>query len=44
MLYRVSKAHDDTLVSIAKTGLVFFDYEAKKVTSMPGSFKALFKR
>lgn len=41
MVYRVSKDDGKTIVAIAKTGLVFFDYSAKKVAAMPSDFKRL---
>jgi len=41
MVYRVSKDAGKTVVATAKTGLVFFDYNAKKVASMPDEFKQL---
>ncbi|ORU90571.1 MAG: thioesterase [Cycloclasticus sp. symbiont of Poecilosclerida sp. M] len=42
MFYRVTKGDGETSVATAKTGLVFFDYQAKKVASMPDEFKAFF--
>lgn len=42
MAYQVSKDSRKTIVATAKTGLVFFDYKAKKVASMPNEFKTLF--
>ena len=41
MVYRVSKENGKTLVATAKTGLVFFDYQRKKVASIPDEFKQL---
>lgn len=36
--YRVVRAADDTVVAIAKTGIVFFDYELGKVVSAVEAF------
>lgn len=44
MVYRASKAADNTLVATAKTGLVFFDYNNKKVSSIPNEFKQLLEK
>ncbi|ORU94515.1 MAG: thioesterase [Cycloclasticus sp. symbiont of Bathymodiolus heckerae] len=41
MVYRVSKDNGKTIVATAKTGLVFFDYNHKKVASIPNEFKKL---
>lgn len=41
MLYRVSKATDDKdkpkIITLAKTGVVFYDYEQRKAISVPQS-------
>jgi len=38
MLYRITCEETKTVVAIAKTGLVFFDYTAKKPVAVPKSF------
>ena len=38
MLYRMTCKESKTIVAVAKTGLVFFDYETKKPVSVPQSF------
>ncbi len=38
MFYRIRCKVSGTVVAIAKTGLVFFDYSAKKPVSVPQSF------
>ncbi len=38
MFYRILCKESETVVAIAKTGLVFFDYSAKKPVSVPQSF------
>ena len=38
MYYRMSSKETGKVVAIAKTGLVFFDYEAKKPVAVPQSF------
>jgi acyl-CoA thioesterase FadM len=43
MMYRVSKDNGKTVVATVKTGLVFFDYQKKKVAPMPIEFKQLFE-
>lgn len=44
MLYRISKDGEKTIVATAKTGLVFIDYDKKKVSAMPDEFKQLFNK
>ncbi len=41
--YRMSCKETGTVVAIAKTGLVFFDYEAKKPVAVPQSFLDIVK-
>ena len=41
MLYRMTCKESDTVVAIAKTGLVFFNYETKKPVSIPQAFLKL---
>lgn len=42
VFYRVTRKGDDVVVAEAKTGMVCFDYEQKRVARMPESFKAAF--
>jgi acyl-CoA thioester hydrolase len=42
LIYKISK-DSDNLVVIAKTGMVFFDYNVRRVTSVPEKFKNLFQ-
>ncbi len=42
VFYRVTRASDAVLVAEAKTGMVCFDYEQKRVARMPEAFKAAF--
>jgi len=39
-VYRLSKVEDDQLVALAKTGMVCFNYDQRKVVSIPEAFKA----
>ncbi len=43
MYYRMSSKKTGTVVAIAKTGLVFFDYKAKKPVAVPQSFLDIVK-
>jgi len=43
MYYRMSCKETGAVVAIAKTGLVFFDYEAKKPVAVPQSFLDIVK-
>ena len=40
--FRISRPHDATLVALAKSGFVFFDYRRGRVVPMPASFSAKF--
>ncbi|RYY90292.1 MAG: thioesterase [Chitinophagaceae bacterium] len=40
LFYRVTKDEGKTLIALAKTGMVCFDYEQRKVTAVPGPAKA----
>ncbi len=42
-VYRISNKKNQKEVAIAKTGIVFFDYEKKKVVSVPEKFLAAMK-
>ncbi|MBN2430156.1 MAG: thioesterase family protein [Acidobacteria bacterium] len=41
VLYRVSRPADGLEIARAKTGIVFYDYERRKVVRMPPAFHAL---
>ena len=38
IVYRVVREADDTVIAVAKTGVVFFDYENKRITTAPARF------
>jgi len=40
LIYRASDSASDTIVALAKTGIVFFDYDKSRVKSMPACFRA----
>ncbi|GAA4326836.1 thioesterase family protein [Flaviaesturariibacter amylovorans] len=40
LYYRVTKDGGKTVVALAKTGMICFDYDARKVTSVPDAAKA----
>jgi acyl-CoA thioesterase FadM len=42
--FRISRPADQTLVAMAKSGFVFFNYQQSKVVPMPEEFKAKFSR
>ncbi|WP_295993557.1 thioesterase family protein [Rugamonas sp.] len=42
--FRITRPSDASLVAMAKSGFVFFDYDAGKVTTMPAAFRAKFER
>ncbi len=41
LIYRVTRASDGGLVALAKTGIVFFDYQARSAVNMPEAFKKM---
>lgn len=41
-IYRVSNSEDERLVTEAKTGIVFFDYDERKIAKTPKVFLAHF--
>ncbi len=41
LIYRVTDAKSGDLVGLAKTGIVFYDYERKMVVATPPSFAKL---
>jgi acyl-CoA thioesterase FadM len=43
LLYRLSRREGGEEVARAKTGIVFYDYDKKKVAPVPVKFKAIFK-
>ncbi|HEX5844108.1 MAG TPA: thioesterase family protein, partial [Pseudomonas sp.] len=42
--FRISRPADGTLVAMAKSGFVFFDYQQSKVVAMPATFSAKFAK
>lgn len=44
IFYRVTNAENQKLVLEAKTGIIFFDYEKNKVTTIPEGFMSHFTR
>lgn len=42
IIFRITRPADDTLIALAKSGFVFFDYLAGKVTQMPDDFRDKF--
>jgi len=42
IVFRITRPRDCTLIAMAKSGFVFFDYATKKVLPMPESFAARF--
>jgi len=40
--FRISRPADGTLVAMAKSGFVFFNYPTSKVTLMPETFRSKF--
>ena len=42
IIFRITRPADDTLVAMAKSGFVFFDYQAGKVIPLPEPFRATF--
>jgi len=46
LLYNVLAKRDEQLIPIAraKTGMVFFDYEKRKVTPMPETFRSILEK
>ena len=44
IFYRVTNAKNQKLVLEAKTGIIFFDYEKNKVTTIPAGFMSHFTR
>jgi acyl-CoA thioesterase FadM len=44
LIYRITRPRDETLIAMAKTGFVFYDYKAGRVCPMPDDFRARFER
>lgn len=44
IIFRITRPADDTLIAMAKSGFVFFDYVAKKVVPMPQAFAGRFPK
>ena len=44
IIFRITRPADGTLVAMAKSGFVFFDYRSKKVVAMPERFSATFPK
>lgn len=44
IVFRITRPADGTLIALAKSGFVFFNYETKKVQAMPEEFRALFPK
>jgi acyl-CoA thioester hydrolase len=44
LVYRVTDRDSGGVVALAKTGIVFYDYQEKKVAGIPASFRRLLER
>ena len=44
IIFRVTRPADRTLIAMAKSGFVFFNYLASQVVAMPDDFRAKFSR
>jgi acyl-CoA thioesterase FadM len=44
IIFRISRPADGRLVAMAKSGLVFFNYQRQQVVAMPAEFSAKFPR
>jgi len=42
IIFRITRPDDGTLIAMAKSGFVFFDYEKKKILPMPKAFRDKF--
>lgn len=42
IIFRITRPADGTLVAMAKSGFVFFDYQVSKVMPIPEAFRATF--
>ena len=44
LTFRITRPRDRTLVAMAKSGFVFYNYKAGQVVAMPDDFRATFPR
>ena len=44
IIFRITRAHDQALIALAKYGFVFFDYKNSRVMPMPDDFRAKFPK
>lgn len=44
IIFRITRPQDRTLVAMAKSGFVFFNYKTSQVVAMPDEFRAKFDR
>jgi acyl-CoA thioesterase FadM len=44
IIFRISRPRDKTLVAMAKSGFVFFNYKSSQVVDMPTEFRDKFSR
>jgi len=44
IVYRISNGESEKIVAYAKTGIVFFDYNARKPVSVPDRFRERFEK
>lgn len=42
--FRITRPRDKTLVAVAKSGFVFFNYKTSQVVAMPEEFRSKFER
>ncbi len=42
LFYRFTKTDDGSAVALVETGMVFFDYEKRRVVQMPQTFRGIF--
>jgi acyl-CoA thioesterase FadM len=44
IIFRITRPSDQALIAMAKSGLVFFNYQTRKVVAMPEAFHRKFER
>jgi acyl-CoA thioesterase FadM len=44
IIFRISRPRDATLIAMAKSGFVFFDYQSRRVVPMPEAFRKKFPK
>lgn len=44
IIFRVTRPRDKTLITMAKSGFVFFNYKSSQVVAMPEDFRSTFPR